>query len=235
MLLWGRSIARTIIYFIIINLHWKISKKIYRGQQTDRKLLCISYSTCSYWSTNSSSYNWKPKSSWYSDYAWILHTLITTLISLVSQQISFLSFYLTNIDCIPKKDGWNQFLLLPIGMVLNYICMLIWNNFNYNILWSFHYRLLNLVDKWIRNISLWIQHFAWNYYLGKLICFHCRNKIYTTYRFFLNVILLDILMHIYSIYHPLWHLPKKLINTLLNKHHYQLLQILLIKQWYIVY
>ena len=101
-------------------------KKIYRGQQTDRKLLCISYSTCSYWSTNSSSYNWKPKSSWYSDYAWFLHTLITTLISLVSQQISFLSFYLTNIDCIPKKDGWNQFLLLPIGMVLNYICMLIW-------------------------------------------------------------------------------------------------------------
>ena len=111
------------------------------------------------------------------------------------------------------------------------------NNFNYNILWSFHYRLLNLVDKWIRNISLWIQHFAWNYYLGKLICFHCRNKIYTTYRFFLNVIFLDILMHIYSIYHPIkvsMTLAKE-INTLLNKHHYQLLQILLIKQWYIDY
>ena len=187
MLLWGRSIARTIIYFIIINLHWKISKKsIGDSRQTGN---CYVYPTPL---VHIDPLIHLPiienlKSSWYSDYAWFLHTLITTLISLVSQQISFLSFYLTNIDCIPKKDGWNQFLLLPIGMVLNYICMLIWNNFNYNILWSFHYRLLNLVDKWIRNISLWIQHFAWNYFWENLFAFTVATKIYTTYRAFISV------------------------------------------------
>jgi hypothetical protein len=107
-------------------------------------------------------------------------------ICLSSQRQSFL----INLDCIYKS--WLKsnppflLLLLFIGMVFFYICMLTYlNNFNCNILWSFHYRLLNLVDKWIRNISLWIQHFAWNYFWENLFAFTVATKIYTTYRAFI--------------------------------------------------